>query len=34
MLQPSHIPIGERRTKMRMFPYENADTSGILYVSL
>lgn len=32
MRQPNQPAAGDRRTKMRMFPYENADTSGIFYV--
>jgi hypothetical protein len=32
MRQPNNLPADKRRTKTRMFAYENADTSGILYV--
>jgi hypothetical protein len=32
MRLPSHPLTGEQRTKTRMFAYENADPSGILYV--
>jgi hypothetical protein len=32
MRQRNDPTADERRTKTRMFAYENADTSGILYV--
>jgi hypothetical protein len=34
-IMPSSAPLAQARSriKMRMFPYQNADTSGILYVS-